>query len=414
MGGGDAIQRPRIQAGTRATFAVLWPDSRCYADFMYTRRDSLCLLLAAVPFAAVPSFAGARSGSEAYARARAAYEREAEAYWAEVAEKRRARSAKRRDRVPVTLNDYVLSQPPVYSGPPTPPAPDRPRPPRARIPVIADFLAAAEQEYGFLPELASEAEFKRAYARAAVAAGLTREQIVGIYIFETGGNGRYDTQAGVRKPGDPAISPAVGYNQLLSTNTVGLLAEHGDEYLALLKRRASELRGTARSFMDHKIAALARMVKTAKSLPFKWSEHDEFAKNTRRGWGMHAAVLDLDIGPFLQVRKLVNSVNYARRHGYARTLTAAELELMNFTGDGNGIDLVTMPHTLRPTVPTANFFQRLGYERNPIASRTGVVSAMIESMEKRMANSQAAGVSELAAAFDEAGRGGAADVRSAR
>jgi hypothetical protein len=86
------------------------------------------------------------------------------------------------------------------------------------------------------------------------------------------------------------------------------------------------------------------------------------------------------------------------------------LELMNFTGDGNGIDLVTMPHALRPKVPTANFFQRLGYERNPIASRTGVVSALIESMEKRMLNTQAQGVKELMAAFDEAGRGREADA----
>jgi hypothetical protein len=101
-------------------------------------------------------------------------------------------------------------------------------------------------------------------------------------------------------------------------------------------------------------------------------------------------------------------------HGHVRPLTAAELELMNFTGDGNGIDLVTMPHALRPRVPTANFFQRLGYERNPIASRTGVVSALFESMEKRMANAEAAGARELAAAFDDVVRMREAEVRQGR
>ena len=44
---------------------------------------------------------------------------------------------------------------------------------------------------------------------------------------------------------------------------------------------------------------------------------------------------------------------------------------MNLTGDGNGFDMVTMPQTLRERVPTANFFQQSGYERNPVARRTG-------------------------------------------
>lgn len=370
---------------------------------MPTRRDSILLLSAAL-LATAGGRALAQGAGDAHARARAAYEREAEAYWDAIAAKRRLRADKRRERQPVSLNNYVLAQPPVYSGPPAPAAPDRPRPPRQPIPTIADFLAAAKDEFDFLADLGSEEEFKRAYARAALAAGLNQEQVVGIYLFETGGNGRYDTQAGVLRPGAKPISPAVGYNQLLSTNTVGLLAEFGDDYLAVVRRRIGETGGPMRLLMERKHAALARMVKVARSLPFKWSEHDEFAKNTRPGRGMHAAVLDLDIGPLLQVRKLVNSVNFARRHGHTRPLTAAELELMNFTGDGNGIDLVTMPHAFRARVPTANFFQRTGYERNPIARRTGVVSALFGSIEAKMNRALPDGARELAAAFDEAER----------
>lgn len=43
----------------------------------------------------------------------------------------------------------------------------------------------------------SEIEYKRAYAKVAAAAGLTKAQAVRIYGFESGGNGRYDVQAGL-------------------------------------------------------------------------------------------------------------------------------------------------------------------------------------------------------------------------
>jgi hypothetical protein len=377
------------------------------------RRDSL-LAIAVILLAATPSFAQSSADAEAYARARQAYEREAAAYWNVIGEKRKLRNAKRRDGQLVTLDDYVLTQPPVYSGPARPAdptAPKPPEPPRPYMPVVADFLAAAAEEFAFVPDRPSESEFKRAYARAAAAAGLTQEQVVGVYLFETGGNGRYDTQAGVTRPGARAISPALGYNQLLSTNTVGLLAEHGDQYLAMLTLKPSSASGQA---LDRKIEALRRMIAAARSVPFSWAEHDKLAKNTRAGWGIHAAVLDRDVGPLLQVRKLINSVQFARLKGHKAPLTAAELELMNFTGDGNGIDLVTMPHALRARVPTANFFQREGYERNPIARRTGVVSALFASIEAKMDRADASGARELAAAFAEAERSREAEARPGR
>jgi hypothetical protein len=46
-----------------------------------------------------------------------AYEADASTYWGAIAEKRRCRNAKRREHQPVTLDDYVLTQPPVYTGP---------------------------------------------------------------------------------------------------------------------------------------------------------------------------------------------------------------------------------------------------------------------------------------------------------
>src|SRR3954466_8518079 len=50
-----------------------------------------------------------------YQEARAAFEEEAGAYWTSFSEKRRGRNAKRRDRQPIGLDDYVLTQPPLYS-----------------------------------------------------------------------------------------------------------------------------------------------------------------------------------------------------------------------------------------------------------------------------------------------------------
>jgi hypothetical protein len=115
---------------------------------------------------------------------------------------------------------------------------------------------------------------------------------------------------------------------------------------------------------------------------------------------VHAAVLDRDIGPLLQTQKLLNSVLFAHMKGYTTPLTAVELELMNFTGDGNGFDMVLMPQQLRERVPTANFFQRGGYGRNPIAHRTGTVAALFAAIESKMDRaSQAQGARALAEAF---------------
>src|SRR5438128_3074416 len=76
-----------------------------------------------------------------YLEARTAFEQEAGAYWSSISEKRRGRNAKRRDRQAITLDDYVLTQPPVYDGPkrPVDPSPQPERPPRERktIPLVA-------------------------------------------------------------------------------------------------------------------------------------------------------------------------------------------------------------------------------------------------------------------------------------
>ena len=343
-----------------------------------------------------------------YLEARAAFDQEADAYWNSIAEKRRGRSAKRRERRTIALDDYVLTQPPVYAGPrrPVSPAPEaeEPREPRERkrIPLVADLLKAAAEHFQFAPQRpAGELEFKRAYARVAAAAGLTREQAVRVYSFETGGNGNHDMQSGLSasRPGSRAISTAIGYNQLLTSNSVELMAEQGQEIVKALTAKATLLSGQPRQAMDHKIAVLKRMVALARSVPDEWAQHEKLG-NTPQGWAIHAMVLDIDVGPLLQTHKLLTSVIFARAKGFMRPLTAAELEMMNLTGDGTGLDMVTMPQPMREQVPTSNFFQRAGYERNPVAIRNNTVAKLLAVTDARMdSNSNLPGAKELAAAF---------------
>jgi hypothetical protein len=339
-----------------------------------------------------------------YLAARAAFNAQVSAYWTSITDKRRGRNAKRREHVAITLDDYVLTQPPVYTGPARPPGPSpeaapelKPRPYKP-IPVVADLLAAASQYFQWAPQRpANELEFKRAYARLASSAGLTREQAVRVYAFETGGNGNHASQSGFH--GTHAISSAIGYNQLLTTNTVELLAEQGEGFIKALTERAATLSGPARQTMDRKIAVLKKMVALARSVPDEWSQHEKIG-DTPQGWALHAMVLDIDVGPMLQTHKLLTSVIFAREKGYLRPLSAAELEMMNLTGDGTGLDMVTMPLAMREQVPTSNFFQRSGYERNPVAIRHNTVAKLLAITDSRMdSNSNLPGARELAAAF---------------
>jgi len=339
-----------------------------------------------------------------YQAARAAFDAEAGAYWSQISEKRKGRNAKRRSGQQITLDDYVLEHPPLYSGPKRPvnPEPEQTpeRPERKPIPVVADLLRAAQELYQFTPQRpSSEVEFKRAYARYALANGLTREQAVRVYSFETGGTGSYDVQAGIEHGGRRAISTAMGYNQLLTTNSVELLAEQGHEFIRALSDKVARTSGPARQALEHKLGVLKKMVAHAKAVPDTWSEHEKIG-NTAQGWAMHAMVLDVDIGPMLQTHKLLTSVLFARAKGYSRPLSAAELEMMNLTGDGTGLDMVTMPQAMREQVPTSNFFQRGGYERNPVAIRHNTVAKLLAVTDDRMdSNSSKPGARELAAAF---------------
>jgi hypothetical protein len=344
-----------------------------------------------------------RRALEEYTKSHDAYLAVARTYWNSIAEKRHLRASKRAGGEPVVIEDYVLTQPPVYNGPPKPRDPSKPEEAQreAYVPVVADFLAAAREQFNFVPRLPnSESEFKRAYARAALAAGLARDQVVRIYGFEATGNGGYDVQAGLEfNKHARAITTALGYNQLLATNSVEIVAEKGERIIGALKAKAAGSPDGDQPALHGKIAIVRRMVAVARSVADDWNAHQALA-NTAKGLAIHALNLDLDLGPLLQVQKLLDSVVFARRKGLAGPLSAAELEMMNLTGDGNGLDMIRMPLDWRDKVPTANFFQRSGYADNPVAQRNNVVAKLIAATDAQMdKEAHKQGAQELAAAL---------------
>lgn len=375
---------------------------------------SVCAAVAFVALSPVPFDAHAddltqqiaeyRQKLTAYKAARAAYDELADPYWAAVESKRKRRIAKQRNGERPTASDYVLEQPPLYTGPPKPINPESPRAEGEYVPVAADFLEQAQAHFGFTPDQpSSDDAYRRAYARAALAAGLTPEQCVKVYAFESGGNGGYAVQAGLEydRPGARAITTALGYNQLLTTNSIELLAEAGDKILAAVRAKAGDTSSPRQDRLEDKIVTLKRMIAFSRSVPDRWSAHARLAR-TSKGLAIHALILDVDVGPLLQVQKLLTSVTYAKRKGYTAPLTAAELEMMNLTGDGNGFDMVTMSDALRRKVPTSNFFQQGGYERNPVAIRNNTVAKLLAATDAKMeSEAQLPGARALTVAFAE-------------
>nr|WP_210326873.1 hypothetical protein [Bartonella apihabitans] len=334
---------------------------------------------------------------EAWRNAYNAYNKRATAYWDQISAKRKLRNEKRARGQTIELTDYVLSQPPLYSGPAKPSTGKTTGPSRS-IPGVDDFVAASKRVYGFRPERPSnESEFMRSYVNAAQEIGLTREQLVSIYAFETGGDGTHDLQSGMIKGKANArpISTAIGYNQLVATASVSLMWEYGNDIAKELRQKAQQASGTERTKLLEKANVVERMTAKAKTVPHNWGAQSELAK-TDAGLGMHAMTMDKDVGPLLQIHKLRTSLTFLRRKGVSRSLSGAELEMLNLTGDGNGYDMVTMPPQYRAKVPTANFFLRPGYERNPVAIRNNTVAALLDATESKMeANMQKDGAQML-------------------
>lgn len=354
--------------------------------------------------------AAERKVFETYARARAFHDLTVNEFWAEVEEKRKKRRAKRNAGTPIGPKDYVQGFPPEYTGVQLPSdlakrwaayqaAEAESRPPAAPRPGLQDFLAHAKSVYGFVPDRIAERDFKRRYAREALANGLTKDQVVRVYALETSGLGTADMVAGIHpitRKGSP-ISTAIGYAQLLAANSTSELVKHGPDFIQRLKRMAKGARTADEAARyERKAQILSRMLTDAKSIPNTWESHVAFAK-TAKGLGIHAINVDGDIGPWLQVLKLLGLKEIAEKRDRPR-LTGAEIELMNLAGPMTGLEMMT-PVGAKATTP--NFFERGAYWRNTIVrGKTGaeLLAALDERMDKNVKNS---GAILFAQVFDE-------------
>jgi hypothetical protein len=350
-----------------------------------------------------------RKTYEAYRLARAQFDSRHKAYWDRVEAKRDVRRAKWTMRQANTPEDYISEQPPKYTGPELPAdiakfvAEVQPAKPQQPLPDLKDFLANAKSVYGFVPTPTTEREFKRRYALEALAAGLTKDQVVRVYALETGGVGTYDMQSGINpvtRQGRP-ISSALGYAQLLHANSTSELVKHGDGFIKRLLAMAAQP-GVAKERADAlraKAAILRRMLQASRSIPNEWSEHTRFA-GTPQGLGIHTLNLDADVGPWLQVLKLKGLKDLADTVGRAK-LSGSEIELMNLAGPRTGLEMLT---PVGASMPTANFFSEGGYYRNTIV-REKTAAELLRALEQRMdANIKKPGAIEFAEIFDEVAR----------
>ncbi len=342
---------------------------------------------------------------KAYEAARIAFAHRTDQYWRLIELKRRKRKAKFAAGQDVTAADYVAEQPPAYKGPARPDEimallAKPPKPPvevREPVPVVADFLRQAEAVYGFRPDRVSEDDFMIFYAMEAIKLGLTRDHVVRLYALETGGMGTQDLQSGYNPKTGHAASTALGYAQLLAANTIEQLRKEGGEFAARLERQAGDgsvPEGKAAS-LRVKAAILRRMIADARKIRESWPAHVAYAK-TPQGIAMHALNLDADIGPWMQVVKLKGIKEYAAKKGM-ENLTGAQLELMNLAGPAHGFEMM---QPVGRTMPTSNFFERKGYERNPVAAgKTGAqLLAKLDEIMDRNVHRQ--GAQRFAKIFD--------------
>ncbi|MGQ0672521.1 MAG: hypothetical protein ACT4N2_06515 [Hyphomicrobium sp.] len=389
--------------------AARWATMAAAVTAVITLASGPQVTEARAPEAFLATLASAeRSALEAYLAATRLHEHRSNVYWETVSTKRTERRRKRGAAITVVADDYVRTFPPVYEGPKLTPdlakrwaayqaAEAEKRPPPKPRPGLAEFLSHAKAQYDFVPERIPEREFKIRYAREALAAGLTKDQVVRIYALETSGLGVADMVAGIhpiKKTGTP-ISTALGYAQLLAANTINELVKSGPKFIERLGDVAAREPQRA-ALIERKIAALQQMTAVARSIPNEWSKQVSLA-TTPRGLGMHAINIDGDIGPWLQVIKINGLKSMAERKGKAN-LTGAEIELMNLAGPGTGLEMM---QPVARDAPTPNFFERNAYARNTIVrgkTSEGLLQALDERMNENLVNS---GAVEFEAVFDE-------------
>ncbi|HSI03739.1 MAG TPA: hypothetical protein VLC93_04655, partial [Myxococcota bacterium] len=125
---------------------------------------------------------------------------------------------------------------------------------------------------------------------------------------------------------------------------------------------------------------------------------------TDLGRACHAANLDIDIGPHMQTVKLADTAqsyrDQARVNGMPEgPIPGDVLESMNLAGVFPGFQIA---HPALANRLTVNFFERDGYEANPVAGRGRTAAGLRQIMRDIMsgAATRSAGYLELQRHFE--------------
>lgn len=351
--------------------------------------------------------AGAASFQEQLAAYRAAYS-EFEAlekrYWAAISAKKDIRTAKRRAGQAFVREDFVLSQPPKYTGPKRPRDPNagpivkKPRP-KSTLPRANDLRAAMKDLYGHKLPRVAEKDFKLSFAREAKRYGLSAEQVIGVYALETGGLGPFDRVSGeipqmnskckvVKYVGQP-LSTAIGYFQLLNANTSSTVAGNArgpesERFANRLREKAKQERGGRKRELKKKAKLVDRIVKDMDVAISRmnvtknnWAEFRELGR-TKLGRAVHALNLDPDIGPMIQMSKLTFVRNKAVEKGLGN-VPSDRLELMNLVGWPRGLKML---EPVAFNVPTANFVTATEIRANRSVLGDKTVAESVEKINR--------------------------------
>jgi hypothetical protein len=357
--------------------------------------------------------------TQAYEAAQKAYQADLGKYWSGVVASKKQHQ---------TVNDF----PPDYAGPPKPPGYGPVKSP-STLPTVNDMLgdwnklAPLATIYSHIPRLTidegSENAFKHAYAYEALNVGakygLSRKQteiiVESIYNFEDAGTGTKDLLSSVplrltdpdnaqnekaRRNIHPG-STAIGYNQLLMATSMSFVdgsTAINDRLKELAKEQPT--RATAINYKRELLADVQQTVHEkladfAKTDPGQYIDgkgkfteplYAAFSRsmvptaNGMTGRQMTAAVqalnLDRDIGPVLQAQQLDDLLEHSlqpdfknalqqKEPGHVDDYLPAAIELANLAG--NVADKMLQPQNAN--LSTVNFFDREGYEGNPVTHK---------------------------------------------
>jgi len=362
------------------------------------------LAVSSPQFAEQADAASYREELAAYRAAYARFEEEEKRYWAAIEAKKDIRTAKRKAGQAFTLDDFVLSHPPKYSGPKRPKDPNagpiiKTPPPKSTLPRADDLRLAMRELYDHKLPQYQEKDFKIAYAREAKRHGLSAEQVIGVYALETGGLGPFDRVSGeipkingkckVEKYVGQPLSTALGYFQLLNANTSSTLAANArgpeaQRFSNRLRAKADEAKGKRKRELKQKAKLMDRMVKDMDQAIARmnveknnWAEFRALGK-TKLGYAIHALNLDVDIGPMIQMSKLAFVRNYAIEKGLG-DVASDRLELMNLVGYPRGAKML---EPVAFNVPTANFVSATEIRANNSVLGDKTVAESVEKIRR--------------------------------